>query len=359
MTVWLVTGAAGMLGRDVTVMLMAKGEQVTGLARDLLDITDGGSVKAALECHQPNVVVNCAAWTAVDDAETEEDAAFRVNGRAVADLAGACADRGVALVHLSTDYVFDGTASTPYSENYRPEPRTAYGRTKLAGERAVGAILPDTGYVVRTAWLYGAYGSSFVRAMIDRAHAGSPVSVVEDQQGQPTWTADVASQVHALITARAPAGIYHATSSGNTTWFGLAREVYRYVGADPKLVIPVTTADYQRPAPRPAYSVLGHGAWTAIGVKPIPNWRDALHRAFPAMLAALRVLTAQLRGVGHAVRVPRQLPRQQRLRESRSHRIFGRQHRLAVRRLQGPDHPDLRVQRMHGVLASGCVGGRT
>lgn len=343
MTAWLVTGAAGMLGRDVTAMLTAEGEHVTGLARDSLDITDWDALKTALECHQPDVVVNCAAWTAVDDAEAEEDAAFRVNGRAVADLAIACADRRVALVHLSTDYVFDGTASTPYPENHRPQPQTAYGRTKLAGECAVRAILPETGYVVRTAWLYGTHGSSFVRTMIDRAHAGSPVRVVEDQRGQPTWTADVASQVGALITARAPAGFYHATSSGDTTWFGLAREVYRHAGADPALVTPVTTGNYQRPALRPAYSVLGHGAWIGIGVKPIANWRDRLDRAFPAMLAVLRVLTAQLRRVGHAVRVPRQLPSRQRLRKRRGHRILSRQHRLAIQCLQRPGHPDRRV----------------
>ena len=141
--------------------------------------------------------------------------------------------------------------------------------------------------MVRTAWLYGAHGSSFVRTMLNRARAASPVSVVDDQRGQPTWTADVARQIRTLITAQAPPGIYHATSSGETTWFGLARDVYARAGADPALVTPTTTAAYPRPARRPAYSSLGHSGWLAAGINPIGDWREALERALPAMLAAV------------------------------------------------------------------------
>jgi dTDP-4-dehydrorhamnose reductase len=287
MTRWLVTGAAGMLGRDLTALLAAApgGEQVTPLARADLEITDPVAVHAALDKYQPGVVVNCAAWTAVDNAEAHEDAALAVNGTAVALLAAACAERDLTLVQVSTDYVFDGTARQPYREDHPTAPRTAYGRTKLAGERAVRAALPRASYVVRTAWLYGAHGKSFVATMIGRARAASPISVVDDQRGQPTWTADVARQIHALVTAGAPAGVYHATSAGDTTWCGLAREVYAKAGADPALVSPTTTAAYPRPAPRPAYGVLGHDAWAAANVKPIGDWRDALDRAFPAMLS--------------------------------------------------------------------------
>ncbi len=285
MTRWLVTGAAGMLGRDLTSLLASEGEHVTALDRAGLEITDPVAVPAALDRHRPDVVVNCAAWTAVDDAEAHEDAALEVNGRAVARLAAACASRQITLVQLSTDYVFDGAASRPYGESHPAAPRTAYGRSKLAGERAVLAALPDDGYVVRTAWLYGAHGASFVATMLARARAASPVSVVDDQRGQPTWTADLAAQIRALITARARAGIYHGTSSGEVTWFGLAREVYALAGADPALVSPTSSAAYPRPAPRPAYSVLGHDAWAAAGISPIGNWRDALDRAFPAMCA--------------------------------------------------------------------------
>lgn len=286
MTRWLITGADGMLGRDLAARLTAEGDQVTGLNRTELDITDAASVTDALRRHQPAVVVNCAAWTAVDDAEAREDEALEVNGRAVGHLAAACARGQAALVQVSTDYIFDGQARRPYAEGHPPAPRSAYGRTKLAGERAARAALADKAYVVRTAWLYGAHGSSFVATMLARARAGSPVSVVDDQRGQPTWTGDVAGQIHALIAAAAPAGTYHATSSGETTWFGLARAAYALAGADPALVTPTTSAAYQRPAPRPAYSVLGHDAWAAAGLKPIGDWRDALERAFPAMLAA-------------------------------------------------------------------------
>jgi dTDP-4-dehydrorhamnose reductase len=284
MTRWLVTGAAGMLARDLTTLLTTCGDEVTGLDRAGLDITDAAAAHAALARHKPDIVVNCAAWTAVDDAESAEDAAMAVNGHGAAHLSAACREVGSALVQVSTDYVFDGALSAPYPEDHLPAPCTAYGRTKLAGEQAVLSALPGNGYVVRTAWLYGAHGPSFVRTMIARAQAGTPVTVVDDQHGQPTWTADVARQVHALVISGAPAGIYHATSSGHTTWYGLAREVYTLTGVDPALVSPVPTSAYPRPAPRPAYSVLGHDAWAKANIKPISDWQDALRRAFPALL---------------------------------------------------------------------------
>ncbi len=286
MTGWLVTGANGMLGRDLTDLLGGKGEQVTGLGRDSLDITDSSAVAAALDRHQPSVVVNCAAWTAVDDAEAHEADALLVNGDGAANLAAACARAGAAMVQLSTDYVFDGHASIPYAEGDPAAPRTAYGRTKLAGERAVLATLPATGYVLRTAWLYGAHGNSFVRTMIRLARKGGPVDVVTDQSGQPTWTADLAAQILSLVASGAPAGIYHGTSSGQTTWFGLAQEIFDLQGAGRELVRPTTSDKYQRPAPRPPYSVLSHDAWAKAGIAPIGDWRMSLQRAFPAVEAA-------------------------------------------------------------------------
>jgi dTDP-4-dehydrorhamnose reductase len=228
---WLVTGARGMLGRDLLTVLDGRGEAVTGLSRSDLDITDTGAVGAALARWEPEVVVNCAAWTAVDDAEASEDAALRANGEAVAGLAACCAARGAALVQVSTDYVFDGLGREPYPEDGRPAPRTAYGRTKLAGERAVLEQPGLAGYVVRTAWLYGAHGPNFVATMTRKARGPEQVHVVDDQRGQPTWSMDVADRIHALITAAAAPGVYHATSSGETTWFGLAREVFRLLVA--------------------------------------------------------------------------------------------------------------------------------
>ena len=292
MSGWLITGAGGMLGGDLVTVLDSRSEAVTGLCHSDLDITDTAAVRRALDRWQPAVLVNCAAWTAVDDAEAREEDALRINGHAVAVLAALCAARGTTLVQLSTDYIFDGHASQPYPEDSVPAPRTAYGRTKLAGERAVLKQPHLVGYVVRTAWLYGAHGSSFVGTMISKARGGATVRVVDDQYGQPSWTTDVASHIVSLVQAAAPPGIYHATSSGETTWFGLAQEVFRQLGADPARISPIQSATLNRPAPRPSYSVLGHAVWGHAGLAPIGDWRLALRRAFPEVLAATTAASA-------------------------------------------------------------------
>jgi dTDP-4-dehydrorhamnose reductase len=275
----LVVGANGMLGGDVVRLAADRGWEVTGLDLPEVDITDVDSCRRAVAGH--DAVVNCAAWTAVDAAEEAEGAAFTVNAVGPAHLARACAEVGARLVHLSTDYVFPGDlppgSGTPYGEDDPVGPRSAYGRTKAAGEWAVRAYLPDRHYLVRTAWLYGRDGPSFVHTMRRLALAdGAPVRVVDDQHGQPTWTADVADRILALLETGAPAGTYHATSSGVATWFDLAREVFALVGADPGRVHPVPTSEYPRPAPRPAWSVLGHRGWGTAGLEPIGDWRERL-----------------------------------------------------------------------------------
>jgi dTDP-4-dehydrorhamnose reductase len=286
---WLVTGAGGMLGRDLITELEDARAVVVGVDRRTLDVTDAAAVGDAIATHRPDVVVNCAAWTAVDDAETDEAAALRVNGDGTANVAAACAASGAVLVQISTDYVFAGDASSPYGEDDPTAPRTAYGRTKLAGEEAVRAILPDSGYVVRTAWLYGAGGPNFVRTMIGLERTKDAVDVVDDQRGQPTWTVDLADIViklgEAAAAGAAPPGVYHGTSGGDGSWFDLARETFRLVGADPDRVRPTNSAAFVRPAPRPAYSVLGHDRWHATGIAPIRDWRAALAVAFPALAA--------------------------------------------------------------------------
>lgn len=274
-----------MLGQDVLAALDAEGERAVALDRAALDLTDPEAVRRTLEHHRPAVVVNCAAWTAVDDAETREAEALRVNGDGPAHLADACARTGAVLLHVSTDYVFAGDAAAPYAEDAPTAPRSAYGRTKLAGEQAVLKALPDHGYVVRTAWLYGTGGPNFVRTMIRLAGERDTVDVVDDQRGQPTWSADLAGLLLALgrgaLAGTAPAGIYHGTSSGETTWYGLTREIFRLLGTDPDRVRPTTSAAFTRPAPRPAYSVLGHDRFRAAGLAPLRDWRAALTQAFP------------------------------------------------------------------------------
>ncbi|SFX16872.1 dTDP-4-dehydrorhamnose reductase [Streptomyces atratus] len=281
-----------MLGQDVLARLA--GEDVTAIAADraAVDIADPESVRAAFGKHRPAVVVNCAAWTAVDDAESQEDAALRVNGTGPAVLAEACREHGAVLLQVSTDYVFAGDGVKPYAEDDPTGPRSAYGRTKLAGEQAVLDTLPETGYVVRTAWLYGAGGGNFVRTMIKLEGVKDTLDVVDDQRGQPTWTVDLADRLvrlgRAALAGTAPAGVYHGTSGGKTTWFGFTREIFRLLGTDPERVRPTTSEAFVRPAPRPAFSVLGHDRWAAAGIEPVRDWRAALEEAFPALLAAER-----------------------------------------------------------------------
>ncbi len=279
---WLVTGAGGMLGRDLVAVLGADpAAVVTALDRAGLDITDAAAVRAAVAGH--DIVVNAAAWTDVDGAESAEAAATAVNGTGVRHLARACASANARLVHVSTDYVFSGDADAPYPESAPPSPLNAYGRGKLAGERAVAELLPRTGYTVRTAWLYGAHGGGFVGTVLRLARRQRTLEVVDDQQGQPTWSLVLAIRLAELgrraAAGLAPAGVYHGTASGRTTWFGLARAVFELTGLDPERVRPTTSAAFTRPAARPASSVLGHGRWAVAGLGPLPHWRTSLAQA--------------------------------------------------------------------------------
>ncbi|MFC4058778.1 dTDP-4-dehydrorhamnose reductase [Planomonospora corallina] len=273
---WLVTGARGMLGTDLVALLRGRGEEVAALGRAELDVRDPSAVVQAVRLHRPDAVVNCAGWTAVNEAETREDEALALNGHAVRALAEACAGSGARLVQISTDYVFDGAARAPYPEDAPVSPVNAYGRTKLAGERAVLELLPETGYVVRTAWLYGSAGANFVRTIAGLERSRPTVEVVDDQIGQPTWTGDVAARVAETVLGEAPAGVYHATNSGRTSWYGLAKEIFLLLGADPRRVVPVSSDRYPSPARRPAFSVLGHDGWGRAGLPPLRDWRKAL-----------------------------------------------------------------------------------
>ncbi|TFC86132.1 dTDP-4-dehydrorhamnose reductase [Cryobacterium sinapicolor] len=272
MTRYLITGAAGMLGRDLQAALA--GRDVTASDRTELDITDRAAVLAGVVGY--DVIINAAAYTKVDDAETNEDAAYAINATGPHNLALAASAAGAKLVQVSTDYVFDGSATDPYSEDTPLNPISAYGRTKAAGEAFVLAEHPAGSYIVRTAWLYGEHGPNFPKTMLKLAAARDTLSVVDDQVGQPTWTADLAAQIVALLDSDAPAGIYHGTSSGVTSWFGFAQAVFAAAALNPERVTPTDSSQFVRPAPRPSYSVLGHDAWAAAGLSPIRDWREAL-----------------------------------------------------------------------------------
>ena len=251
-----------------------------------IDITSPDSVAAALDSIRPGVVVNAAAYTAVDAAEEHEDLALRVNGEGPRVLAAAFAQRpGIRLVHISTDYVFAGDATTPYPEDAQPAPRSAYGRTKLAGELAVREVLPDRAFLVRTAWLYGVHGPNFVRTMLALEETRPEISVVDDQRGQPTWSRDLARQIVALLESDAHAGhLPRDVIRADDVVRVHPRDLPAHRGR-PARVQPTTTDAFPRPAPRPAYSVLGHDRWAVVGVAPIRDWRDALAEALPLMRA--------------------------------------------------------------------------
>ncbi|MEV4094724.1 dTDP-4-dehydrorhamnose reductase [Streptosporangium saharense] len=276
MSRWLVTGASGMLAAELLGLLRARGESVVALTRDDLDLRDGRAVQDVVAGHGPDVVVNCAAWTAVDDAETHEREALAVNGHGVRALAEACERLGALMIQPSTDYVFDGTGTEPYPEDAPTSPVNAYGRTKLAGERAVLETLPRTGYVLRTAWLYGAAGGNFVSTIAGLERTRPALDVVDDQLGQPTWAGDLATRIVELVGAAPEPGVYHATCSGQASWYELAREIFTLLGADPERIRPVSSTEFPRPAPRPAYSVLGHDRWATAGLPPMRDWREAL-----------------------------------------------------------------------------------
>lgn len=272
---YLIAGASGMLGQDLQKAL--SGREVTALDRAALDVTDLGAVRQAASGHK--VIINAAAYTKVDDAEEHEGLAHAVNARGAENLAIAAAENGARLVQLSTDYVFNGRATTPYAEDTPLDPISAYGRTKADGERLAQAANPGATYIVRTAWLYGAGGPNFAKTMLRLAQTHETVSVVDDQLGQPTWTGDLATQIVALLDSDAPAGIYHATNAGSASWFDFARAVFEAAGLNPDKVTPTDSSRFVRPAPRPSFSVLAHDSWRVVGLAPLRDWREALAAA--------------------------------------------------------------------------------
>ena len=275
MTSYLVTGAGGMLGSDLVAALA--GRDVTALTRADLDVTDEASVFSAVAGH--DVVLNAAAYTRVDDAEADEATATLINATAAGYLAAASHAAGAVLVQYSTDYVFDGAGSEPYEEDAPLHPLNAYGRSKAAGERLALDNNPWRTIVIRTAWTYGAHGPNFAATMLRLAAQRETVDVVTDQVGQPTWTLDLARQTVALLDSGVVAGVYHGTNSGTATWNDFAKAVFEGAGLDPDRVKPTESSLFVRPAPRPAYSVLGHDAWGSTGLSPLRHWREALGEA--------------------------------------------------------------------------------
>jgi dTDP-4-dehydrorhamnose reductase len=276
----LVTGSAGQLGRDVVAHCRAVGDDTIEADRSTLDITERAEVEQAVAAVRPDAVINAAAYTAVDACETDEEAARLVNEMAVGHLAAASADAGAHLVHVSTDYVFDGTLDRPYREDDTPNPMSAYGRTKLGGEVEAG---PDAS-VARTSWVCGEHGENMVTLILRLAGEGRELAFVDDQRGCPTFTADLAPALRRLAVERRR-GVHHLTNQRAVSWYGFVREILAAAGHDPAMVRPISTADLDppRPAPRPANSVLDNAVWRDAGLPMLRDFSDPLAELVAAL----------------------------------------------------------------------------
>jgi dTDP-4-dehydrorhamnose reductase len=269
----LITGAKGMLGR--TLVKELKGFELIPTDMEV-DITDPRQVDAALATHRPDCVIHCAAMTAVDTCETDQELAFRINALGSAHVARACAMYQARLIAISTDYVFPGDSAQPYVEtDVANGGKTVYGRSKFAGEEAIRKYAPNH-LVARVAWLYGKGGPSFVHAMLALEQRGLPeIKVVNDQHGNPTSTLAVARHLQLLLERPELTGTFHLTCEGEATWYAFTCEIFRLLGL-PQKVVPCTTAQFPRPAPRPTNSRLEKQALRLAGLPPMPHWKDAL-----------------------------------------------------------------------------------
>jgi dTDP-4-dehydrorhamnose reductase len=268
-----VTGAAGQLGKDVVIELKNQNFEVLALDRNDLDITNEHAVTSYMEKNRPDIILHCAAYTNVDGAEEDEDTAYKVNALGSEYLAKAAAKIDAKMLQVSTDYVFDGTASEPYETDHPTKPLGAYGRTKLAGEEFVKEYL-EKYFIVRTAWVFGVHGNNFVKTMMRLGKEREELGVVHDQIGSPTYTVDLAKFMIELMQTD-KYGIYHATNDGICSWYEFAMEIFKQSEIEVK-VNPLTTEQFPRPAARPKYSVLSKSKNEEQGLTPLRHWKEAL-----------------------------------------------------------------------------------
>ncbi len=275
-----VTGAGGQLGHDVVANALEAGDDVVAVDHAALDITDAAAVRSAICDARPDAIINAAAYTAVDACETNVEVARAINADAVGNIATVAKEVGAHLVHVSTDYVFDGTLDRPYREDDATNPQSVYGITKLEGERLAG---PDAA-VVRTSWVCGEHGNNMVKLVLRLASPGAHLTFVDDQRGCPTFTADLAPALRSIAAERS-AGIFHLTNAGPVTWFEFVQEILLASGHPVEMVRPITSAelDPPRPAPRPANSVLDNARWRAAGMTPLRHFREPLHELVAAL----------------------------------------------------------------------------
>ena len=289
---WLIIGRNGQLGQSLTLALKERSIDFQATGSKELDIRFPEQTLTFINSVKPSVIVNAAAWTNVDEAESNFDAAFAVNALGVQNLAFAAKSLNAVFVQVSTDYVFSGLGSKPWIVDEECAPVTAYGKTKTAGEKETLENYSERSYVFRTAWLYSQWGKNFAKTMtrlaLNQSEEHKEVKVVSDQVGQPTFANDLANQIVDSVTSNLPFGIYHATNSGQVSWFDYAMEIFTFVNADTNRLIPIPSTEFPSKATRPIFSVLDHEKWATTGIPAMRNWRSALADAMPSIISAIK-----------------------------------------------------------------------
>lgn len=284
---WAITGGSGQLSRSLVDLLDKEGVPYITWSHKDLDVADDSSVTLIKETC-PDLLINCAAWTNVDAAEEFPERAARVNQVGPRNMARAAKELKIPLFHISTDYVFSGQSGKPWSTDSETEPMSSYGLSKLLGEKEITKSLDVNFYILRTAWLYGPYGKNFSKTILKKAITSKePISVVNDQIGQPTTTKSLAQQIFKVAKNRVPSGIYHATNTGQASWWDFACEIFALAGEDVERVRPLTSEDFPSKVKRPKNSVLDQSAWSKVGMETMPEWREALNEVFPEIRNAV------------------------------------------------------------------------
>ena len=286
---WLITGGSGQLGLALQRELNARDIEFSAPSSIDLDVTNSTEVMKAVKKINPKIIVNAAAWTDVEAAETEIFRAFQVNAFGARNLADSSKSIRATFLHVSTDYIFSGISSMPWQESSKANPMSIYGSSKNQGESFVKEVYPEKSYIIRTAWLYSENRKNFARTIARLALKDSEnVRVVNDQIGQPTYAGDLAIKIIELISTKSEIGLYHGTNSGEASWFDFAVEIFRQCGADTKRIIPIPTNEFKSKVQRPKYSVLGHGAWNKTKCGEMRDWKLALSCAMPEIIRSVK-----------------------------------------------------------------------
>ncbi len=281
---WLIIGGTGQLGIALSRELKKDGKSYSAWGSSDLNIEDGQKVREVINNFNPSIIVNCAAWTDVDGAEVNEDRAFRINAVGAENVAFAAKSCGAKLIHISTDYVFSGESGTAWKIDDTTSPKSAYGRSKLAGEEKVVSAYPESSLLIRTAWLYSPWRKNFLKTVLRLASVNSEqIAMVNDQIGQPTSAMDLAIRIIELAESSQESGVFHGTNSGAATWFDFASEIMKFNGDDQLRLKAVSSSEFMRLAPRPKFSVLDHSAWEKYGFLPMQDWKSALYHTMATL----------------------------------------------------------------------------